>query len=555
MRITFGSFGGIIPRYLDHQLPDYAATIAHDCKLRNGRLEAWREPCEFADVPDTTQSFHLHGCCVVPWDSVVYAAETAPDWGRFYITGRTNEPEVCWVDGKCEPHYAKLGVPAPPTPPSVNGTEKCGGSSDARLYVYTYVNRWGEEGPPSPPSNVLTVADGDEVLVTGLAFPPEGYEIVAINIYRAASGFRQPDVKQQKPMTEFLYVGTVELPSTSFVDNVRMAGLGAVLETAKVHMPPACLSNIVALDGVVRFAGSCRNKIYVSENFQPYNWPVKYELTLDSNVVHLGAEGQTLYVTTNSTPYTIDLSSCEDAKCTPVTDGGVPLPDISCMGANGSVMTPHGLIYSSPLGLVLLNARAQYHIITKAWFSETDWAQVHPETACLAYWEGFLFCSTQNVTFMLNINTDPYGDMKGSELVTLSDKPTAFELSNTGTLFFLQDGKVWTWDKGDTYRPYLWESKELSHNGGAQRAGIPDMDSAFTTLWSPASVKIRTEETTFRLITPFTRKAYERIVTNERPFRLPFKGRHMWFKFSLTGTHPVEFVDIGTAHSTVNAGV
>lgn len=556
MRITFGTFGGIIPRYTQRQLPGTAASIAHNCKLRNGYLDAWREPCQFAEVAPTSVSFHIHGCCVQAWDTVVSAAETAPDWGRYYITGRKDYPEAVSTNGECEPHYARLGIPAPATPPACSGPEDCSRASDARNYVYTYVNRWGEEGPPSPPSNTLVVEDGDEILVTGIALPPEGFDIVAANLYRATSGFRQPDVKQQKVQTEYLLVATIELPRTSYTDKVRMAALGAPLETMKVHMPPQGLSNIVALDDVVRFAGSVRNKVYLSENFQPYNWPVKYELTLDSNIVHMGANGQKLYVTTNSHPYVIDASSCEDSKCMPVTDSDVAIPDIACQYAAGAVMTRHGMVYCSPLGLILINANATFSILTKAWFSQTDWAKIQPETARLGYWQGFLFCATDAVTFMLNIDSQPYGDITGTELVTLSDKPLDFHTSSTGTLFFLQDGKVWTWDTGDTYREFIWESKELDHSTSSLSVSGGSLGSSKSAqpLWSPASVKIKSEEVTFRLVTPFTENAFERVVTNERPFRLPFKGRHIWFKFRLRGNRRVEYVDIGTAHSSVTAG-
>ena len=37
------SFGGIIPRMAWHNLPLTNATIAHNVKIRNGKLEPWRE--------------------------------------------------------------------------------------------------------------------------------------------------------------------------------------------------------------------------------------------------------------------------------------------------------------------------------------------------------------------------------------------------------------------------------------------------------------------------------------------------------------------------------
>lgn len=73
-------------------------------------------------------------------------------------------------------------------------------------------------------------------------------------------------------------------------------------------------------------------------------------------------------------------------------------------------------------------------------------------------------------------------------------------------------------------------------------------------MWSPVSGKIRTKGTEFTLISPIQPEAYKRTVMDERPFRLPRVGRHMWYKVRLRGTTPVEFVDLGTAHFTVNKG-
>lgn len=554
MQVTISNFGGIVPRYSDHNLNNIAATIAHDVKLRNGRLEAWRELCDYADVAESNLSFHLHGCCTTAWDRVVQAAEVAPDWGRFYITGRINALESVVLDCNCNPSYFLVGVPTPLTPPVATATEECDRATDARAYVYTYINQWYEESAPSPASNIVQVKDGTTVTVSGIAFPPDGYGIIGANIYRAATGFRQADGKVQKPLTDYLYVGTVEFPSTTFTDDVKGIYLGQPLETGKVRMPPNGLRNVCSIDGVVRLAGTTVNQVHLTENFQLHNWPVKYDLTLDSGIVHMGSLDQKLYVTTDTIPYIIDVSSCEDMKCTPVLDIDTSLPDISCGHSSSAIMTPHGYIYSSPYGATLIDPSGKWHILTSRWLSEDDWALVQPNTARFAYWEGFLFIVTDAVTFLLDINGDPYGDMNQAELSTLSDSPVDLKVSNTGKLFMLQNGKVRMWNGADTFREFTWVSRELT--GGTVNHGgrIPSDDPALGVMWSPVSGKIRTKGTEFTLISPIQPEAYKRTVMDERPFRLPRVGRHMWYKVRLRGTTPVEFVDLGTAHFTVNKG-
>ncbi len=557
MKVTIDKFGGIIPRASPHNLGATQASIAHDVKLRNGRLEPWRERCDFSSVLPTDVSFYIHGCCPIAWATIVQSAEVSPDWGRFYISGRIEDAEVVTLDNNCSPTYYKLGVPPPITPPRINGTESCGRSSDARSYVYTYVNLWGEESAPSPTSNILTVDDDSTVTITGIELPPDGYGIKYANIYRATTGFRPMDGKQQKPLTDFMYVYTIEFPTTTFIDNIAMANLSHVLETDKVRMPPSGLSNIVSIEGVVRLAGTVKNRVHISENFQPYNWPVKYDLTLDSTIIHMGNLDQKLYVTTDTQPYVIDVSSCEDMKCTPVLDAGIKLPDIACKYASSAIITRHGFIYSSPLGLVLIDPSAQFHILTSKWFSEDDWQELQPDTVRLAYWEGFLFCITDEVSFILNIDGKPYQDMEGSELVTISDKPVDLRIDNVGKLFMLEDGKITIWNTGTALREFTWVSRELT--GGQSQPGSSPLGNT----WSPTSAKIRTDDTEFTLIAPaedkffqrrIEREVFTRTVISESPFKLPRVGRHMWYKIKLQGKFPIEFFDMGTSDFTVNIG-
>lgn len=556
MRVTLSNFGGLMPRYSPHNLTTIAASKAQDVKLRNGRIEPWRELCPFAQAPSTNaMSFHIHGCCPVFWDTPVQAAEVAPDWGRFYITGRTEDVEAVVLDCHCTPTYYRLGVPTPLTPPRCSGLEDCSRTSDARAYVYTYMNEWGEESAPSPVSNIITVPDGTVVMVTGIALPPDGYNITHANIYRASTGFRPDDVKQQKPLTDFLYVATIEFPSTIFSDNIRMANVNVALETQKTRMPPAGLTNIVSIEGVARLAGTTKNRVHMTENFELHNWPVKYDLVLDSTIIHMGCLDQKLYVTTDTMPYVIDVSSCEDMKCMPVMDAGFPLPDIACKYASSALITPHGYIYSTPLGLVLIDPEARYTIVTARWFSEDDWAAIQPDTVRLAYWEGFLFCVTDSVSFIIDINGDTYGDMRGAEMSTISDAPIDLKTDTVGKLFMLTDGVLSVWNSGDQWREYYWESRELT--GGVQHQPAGDPPTAGPALgctWSPVSAKVRTIDTEFTLFTPLPGVLYSRKVTNEKPFRLPRIGRHMWYKVRLRGRSPVEFVNLGTSHFTVNSG-
>ena len=547
MRVILDRFGGLVPRLSPHKLKPQQASLAHNVKLRNGRLVPWRERCPYASVGQGNLSFHLSGCCTVAWPTVVQAADVAPDWGRFYITGRTTALEAVEMSCDCKPTYYFVGVPAPLTPPTAIGDEESSRKADARSYVYTYVNKWYEESAPSPASNLIQVADDSTVTVTGIAIPPEGYGIIAANIYRTATGTQVADGKIQKPLTDYLYVGTVTFPSTTFTDNILGKFLGQPLSTQKVRMPPAHMQNICKIDGVARLAGTTKNHIHVSENFQYHNWPVVYDLTLPHTIIHMVAVDQKLYVTTDSVPYVVDVSSCEEMKCTPVYDVQSQLPDIACKYNHAVIGTPFGMFFSSPIGLVLIDSKASWTIATARWFSADDWQKIQPDTVRLAYWQGFLFIVTDTVTLLLDINGDPYGDIKDAELSTLSDHPVDLEVTPTGKLMMLEGEEVSVWDSAETFREFLWESRELTPGNGSDA-----YPRSFT--WSPVSGKILSKDTKMTLFNPRGETVYERKVINERPFRIPRAGRHLWYRLRLEGIDPVEFAELGTAHFTVNDG-
>ena len=539
MQTAITQFGGIIPRTPEHNLAVTQATLALNVNLRRGQLEPWRELCKYKDVPSTAVSLYMYGHCLYTWDNVVSVAELSPEWQRLYITGNSDSPQVMVRGSCCDMTYYRLGVPTPPVPPHASAQEMCGRASDTRSYVYTWVNQWGEESAPSPASNLVMVADGTSVSVTGISLPPDGYGIVSANLYRSSTGFRPVDGKTQTPLTDYLFVATIYFPSVSYTDTVLTKKLGMPLDTVDVTPPPDRLQNITAVEGVIRLAGSVANRVYLSENFQPYNWPVKYELTLDSSIIHMKCLDQKLYVTTSTTPYIIDVSSCDDTKCTPVTDIGRPLPDISCGHYNSAIITPFGLIYSSDPGVILIDPSARWHILTSKWLTAEQWHQLAPETARFEYWNGYLFIVTDETSFILDIDGDPYGDVRGMELSNISDAPVAMQATNTGQLMFLQDSAVWFWDKSDTFRPFEWKSREL-YSPGTETINK-------RSFYSPAALRLRSVQTFVRVEDDHGHTVYERTISGDKPVRLPKCGRHLSYRLYFTGTGTVEFAELGTA--------
>ena len=528
-------FGGLMPRRSEHLLPEGAASRAHDVKLRNGRLEAWREKLPAALAGSEALSFHAWSCCYLHWPSCVSASEYLPDYARLYLTGRSERPELAIRIG-CEPLYFYLGVPAPANFLSLSATESFGEEADARSYVYTYVNQFGEESAPSPPSRQITVPDGSPVLCSGFVAPPDGYGIVGINLYRSATGYRSGSEKEQEFMTDYLLVAELGL-ETAFADAVLSRHLGPALATRENRLPPADLRQIRHINGSGVLVGATDNQVHFSENFQPWNWPAEYDLTLPVNTVNLVTLDNWVFVSTDGKPFVIDGSpKCEARQSRQVRDVDSVLPDIGCGYAHSATATPFGMVYASLDGLVLVKADASFDILTSPWYSRDEWLKLRPETVRLTYWRGYLICVTEVISFMLEIDGQTYGDYQAGALSTISDRPLDMSVTENGELLFLENGVIYQWDAGNSRRPYVWESKELYLTGDS----------------SPGLARLRTEEgVTFRLLSPKKNLFFERPVVDEKPFRLGRLGRHDYYKVGLYGSGRVDFLELGGAASAV----
>ena len=159
---------------------------------------------------------------------------TSPNYGEKELRFFANDIDgVNPWDGSV--HYGVLGVQDPQFAPYAvvqtgDGLGWAEGSLDLS-WVYTFVNSYGEEGPPSSPSSVATYATADSIKVWFQ--PPFGmgtvgepgmpddwhYDITQIKLYRTSSGVTS---------TDFLYSKTVNLSS---IENNVLTGTGVTSYT------------------------------------------------------------------------------------------------------------------------------------------------------------------------------------------------------------------------------------------------------------------------------------------------------------------------------------
>lgn len=454
-------FFGIVPRVRPRNLAKGYAAVAHDVDLTHGSLKPFLEPRLIKQVKPAT---HLHawGCDLLTWDKCVGVAEWLPDCPRLFITGNADYPQVATFD-KGRLTYRRLGVPPPPTAPVAHATNVSTDKSRSVAYMATYVNSFDEESGPSYPSNDVVIEEGQKVDLTFRYNPPMEYDVRKIRLYRRETGFRIGLEKEQDFDTHWFFMVELDITARTYTDTVDIALLGWAFEGLDTRQPPDKLSNITALPDTAILAGSVVNKLLFSHNLQPHNWELSQEMTLDDNVVALGALGNSLYVATDGHPYRLQADvGCDKRACRQIHRYTQSFPMINCHTGHGAIVTPFGFIYASTDGLVLLSDNPTPRVLTTEVLSQDDWRNLAPHTARLAYHKGALFVVTDKISFILWLDSTTYHDTKNKKMVTISDIPVDMVTTRQGELLLLlADGKIIQWNAGDKLRPYSWVSTPI----------------------------------------------------------------------------------------------
>lgn len=236
---------------------------------------------------------------------------------------------------------------------------------ETRVYVYTYVNKFGqlsEQSAPSPASPLINVAFGGSVTLTGFAAPPTGaYNITSMRIYRSVSG---------NTTTSYQLVDEVPIGTTTYVDGKLVAQLGEVLATSGWLPPPTGLTGLIALPNG-SLAGFVGNTVYFSEPYFPHAWPLAYALTMPYNIVGLGAFDTTVVVCTERNPHLITGGTPSYMS---VAKLAIPEP---CLGKKTIASDQYGVNYASPNGLVNIGPTSQ-GVVSDRLFRRDEWQATNP---------------------------------------------------------------------------------------------------------------------------------------------------------------------------------
>ena len=246
--------------------------------------------------------------------------------------------------------------------------------AETRAYVYTYVTAYAEEGQTSP----STVATGD---INGfwyieIPIPPPAdlstNNITTVRLYRTivdSAGNATYYQVSEFPINPSAVTGYVDDAKPSdIVGNKQLDSIG-------YSPPPDGLQGVVMMANGIAAGFTNEREVWFSAAYLPHAWPAAYALTVDYPIVGLTANGTSLNILTQGSPFI----------ATGVTPDTMTIGKITanepCIGRGSIVSSGEGAYYASPNGIQLLNTGGTTNITLGIYEKEfhytlrpSDWA-------------------------------------------------------------------------------------------------------------------------------------------------------------------------------------
>lgn len=533
--LVLNKFAGMMPRLSKRLLPEGISQIARNAKLTSGELRPFRNALDImaTDIPAPitlykfNEDAHQETQFWFQWDHEVNVV-------RGLVSGDTNE-RTYWTDG-VQPKMTvasiatgstpypsnsyNLGLPAPESiSASASGTATDELNPEARAYICTYVSAYGEEGPASLPSDIVTVNTGQGVAISNIPAAPTGaYNVQSIRIYRALSG---------SSATGYQFLVELPIGTATYSDTKLGTELAEICPSMKWVAPPAGLRGLAAMacGSLVGFAGK---DVYFSEPNEMHAWPVEYMLSVEHTIVGLGVFGNTVVVCTEG--YPVVISGSDPSSMTPATVA----ENYSCLSERSIVSLDTGVLFASASGLVLIGAGGTI-LVTEKHFSRDDWQALNPASIHAALYDNRYYAFYDNGTTQGGLIFYPAeNDLSYIDLYASA----AYVDKQLNALYLAVAGRLVKWDYGTDNLTYTWRSKQYVMpapiNFGAAQV---DADSYPVTLnvYADGVQRFSTE------------------VRNGFSFRLPAGFLAKNWEFELIGSGNVEQLQIAESISGLGA--
>lgn len=431
VRIDIPVFKGVAPRVSPALLEnEQGVSVTGTCT--SGELRPWNIPSYIQDcLPDTEAIYLTRQLDWLTWGEVTnpHPAVQANDaFGRVYYT---RESGGLFVISPLDDYQEfRVGVPKPEVPCGVIVTGPTGGGNKRDVvYVYTLVNDWGEEGPPSDSSGMREVEDGQTITVGGFAVAAPGFKpIVSIRIYRVAVGDTAAD---------WFFVAEIPASQEEFVDDVVDSGLGEALTTKGYDLPQVAARSLVPVGNGI-FAAFEGNEVAFCEPYLPYAWPDGFRMTIAGDIVALGVTGNTIVALTTGNPYYIYTSHPSIAKLAPEDFGQARQSEVTpCISPRSVVSTEFGVIFAAPDGLRVMQGEGASKLISEALVTNKEWVSIFdPLNMRAAFHDGTYYGWFGSNGFAYHLRTN---------VLTWTGIPAQAMHTDGLSLFIAYDGAIWEW--------------------------------------------------------------------------------------------------------------
>lgn len=480
IRIT--QFAGMNSAQHDTLKPQQFAKLARDVRLEDGSIYPAQGPELVKDPGTTTKSIHpIPSFGGLPAGILPLAACASVLPGSFNsCNGNPNlivfpfmavPYRYMVADGSSKPLY----MPAPTIPLSisvasvgtpVNASRIYPDSPDQRFYTYTFVDEFGVESPPAPPSNGLMLTERSVVNISSFQAAPTG--ACTVRLYRTASPFKAGKDRSTGGGTSWQTVADLLTPVTSYVDSspLSLIDMGTLLTDE--DLPPPLMCQVAETDSgyLVGFEG---NNLYVSDRHMPYNWPADNHFTIPETITGVVASGDEVFLTTNGVPYRAFIKAVADPEHTSVGLAPYSTPYPSVPGLT-LVASDFGAMYASEAGIIGLGGGGDPIVLSKSKVSLNEWRTIIPQHA---QWVGGIYYGFRADGRSFKV------DMRGSsgslvvrrrqtiqgvpdpgDFIMLSTRAIASTIDEQGAVHVVDEDKIYRLFTGKTI-PYVWESKKF----------------------------------------------------------------------------------------------
>ena len=327
--------------------------------------------------------------------------------------------------------------------------------SDSRVYAFSLVSEFGEEGALSEPVEVAVdgraLVDGSSLTFTAtLTNRPLGQTLSAVRVYRPFNGV-------WRFVTEIAISTNSPSVQVQVTDSVPDAALGEEAPNLNWTPPPEYLAGFISTANGY-FVGWAQHYVYFSVPYLPHAWPDEYYISLQDNIVSVVETQNGLIVLTNNRVYLLTGGRPESMQVVPV-DSSQP-----CLDPESAVDMGEFVIYRGKTGFV-----------------KTDGYQIEP-FAEEAFPASFFASGTamdldaarSGDDYLVRIDGVLYSiDPRGAaSVIALPQAPTGFErhvVYARGVGIALADGSAAVLAPGANREgSWAWTSKQLALPQGAR---------------------------------------------------------------------------------------